>query len=106
MSILSPFHFRPAQECQKIFKATLPMDHEQAKAKVFCYLPFWGTIMIFTFNEPLDFRNYSKPHQPHIYDRLLPKQGWHRLEKYLNIQDFLEKSLKIKFALRSTGKAL
>ena len=29
-------------------------------------------------------------------------QGWHRLEKYLNIQDCLEKSLKIKFALKST----
>ena len=27
------------------------------------------------------------------------KQGSHRLEKYLNIQDCLEKSLKIKFAL-------
>ena len=32
------------------------------------------------------------------------KQGSHRLEKYLNIQDCLEKSLKIKFALKSTGK--
>ena len=31
-------------------------------------------------------------------------QGSHRLEKYLNIQDCLEKSLKIKFALKSTGK--
>ena len=30
------------------------------------------------------------------------KQGWHRLEKYLNIQDCHEKSLKIKFALKST----
>ena len=29
-------------------------------------------------------------------------QGSHRLEKYLNIQDCLEKSLKIKLALRST----
>ena len=29
-------------------------------------------------------------------------QGLHRLEKYLNIQDYLEKSLKIKFALKST----
>ena len=29
-------------------------------------------------------------------------QGLHRLEKYLNIQDCLEKSLKIKFALKST----
>ena len=28
-------------------------------------------------------------------------QGSHRLEKYLNIQDCLEKSLKIKFALKS-----
>ena len=29
-------------------------------------------------------------------------QGSHRLEKSLNIQEFLEKSLKIKFALKST----
>ena len=29
-------------------------------------------------------------------------QGSHRLEKYLNILDCLEKSLKIKFALKST----
>ena len=29
-------------------------------------------------------------------------QGSHRLEKYLNKQDCLEKSLKIKFALKST----
>ena len=29
-------------------------------------------------------------------------QGSHRLEKYLNIQDCLEKSLKIEFALKST----
>ena len=29
-------------------------------------------------------------------------QGSHRLEKYLNIQKCLEKSLKIKFALKST----
>ena len=29
-------------------------------------------------------------------------QGMYRLENYLNIQDCLEKSLKIKFALKST----
>ena len=29
-------------------------------------------------------------------------QGSHRLEQYLNIQDCIEKSLKIKFALKST----
>ena len=33
-------------------------------------------------------------------------QGSYRLEKYLNIQDYLEKSLKIKFALKSVGKIL
>ena len=38
--------------------------------------------------------------------QLTLKQGSHRLEKVLNIQDCLEKSLKIKFALKSTGKTL
>ena len=33
-------------------------------------------------------------------------QGLLRLEKYLNIQDYLEKSLKIKFALKSTRNIL
>ena len=33
-------------------------------------------------------------------------QGSHRLEKYLNLKGFLEKSLKIKSALKSTGKSL
>ena len=33
-------------------------------------------------------------------------QGLHRFEKYLNIQDCLEKSLKINFALKSTLKTL
>ena len=33
-------------------------------------------------------------------------QGSHRLEKYLNLEGFLGKSLKIKFALKSTGKSL
>ena len=32
-------------------------------------------------------------------------QGSHRLEKYLNLEGFLEKSLKIKSALKSTGKS-
>ena len=35
---------------------------------------------------------------------LMLMQGSHRLEKYMNIQDCLEKSLKIKFAWKSTGK--
>ena len=34
------------------------------------------------------------------------EQGSHRLEKYLNLQDCLEKSLKIKFVLKSSLKAL
>ena len=33
-------------------------------------------------------------------------QGLHRLEKYLNLEGFLEKSLKIKSALKSTEKSL
>ena len=33
-------------------------------------------------------------------------QGSHRCEKYLNLEGFLEKSLKIKSALKSTGKSL
>ena len=34
------------------------------------------------------------------------KQGLYRLKKYLNLEGFLEKSLKIKSALKSTGKSL
>ena len=34
------------------------------------------------------------------------KQGSHRLEMNLDLEGFLEKSLKIKFALKSTGKSL
>ena len=30
-------------------------------------------------------------------------QGSHRLEKYLNMKGFLEKTLKMKHALKSTG---
>ena len=35
-----------------------------------------------------------------------PNQGSHRLEKYLNLEGFLEMSLKIEYALKSTGKSL
>ena len=37
------------------------------------------------------------------------RQRWynsHRLEKFLNLEGYLEKSLKIKYALKSTGKSL
>ena len=33
-------------------------------------------------------------------------QGSHKLEKYLNLEGFHEKTLKIKSALKSTGKPL
>ena len=33
------------------------------------------------------------------------EQGSHRLEKYLNLEGFLEKPLKNKSALKSTGKS-
>ena len=32
--------------------------------------------------------------------------GLYRLEKYLNLESFLEKPLKIKYAMKSTGKSL
>ena len=48
---------------------------------------------------------YSKP-VPSAYLHLNLVKGLHRLEKYLNIQDCLEKSLQIKFALKSTLKTL
>ena len=37
---------------------------------------------------------------------ILRPQGSHRLEKYLNFEGFLEKSLKVKYTLKSTGKSL
>ena len=37
---------------------------------------------------------------------VLQEKNLHRLEKYLNLEGFLEKSLKIKSALKSTGKSL
>ena len=33
-------------------------------------------------------------------------QGSHMLEKYLNMKGFLEKSLKMKYAKKSTGESL
>ena len=33
-------------------------------------------------------------------------QEWHRLEKYFNVEGFLEKTLKINSAFKSTGKSL
>ena len=40
------------------------------------------------------------------WPRIEKTQGSHRLEKYLNLESFLEKSLKIKSALKSTRKSL
>ena len=37
---------------------------------------------------------------------LIAYSGAHRIEKYLNLEGFLEKSLKNKPALKSTGKSL
>ena len=48
-----------------------------------------------------NFLNYHLQCRP-LITLCLQTQGSHRLEKYLNIQDCLEKSLKIKFALKST----
>ena len=39
-------------------------------------------------------------------NKTMLNQGLHRLEKYLNLEGFLEKPLKIKSALKSTEKSL
>ena len=57
---------------------------------------FFSHFLIFFFQNKL-FRK--------ILSEIL-SQGSHRLEKYLNLEGFLEKSLKIKYALKSTGKSL
>ena len=41
-----------------------------------------------------------------LYKMFSAGQGSHRLEKYLNLEGFLEKSLKIISALKNTGKSL
>ena len=73
------------------------------------------TNKLFTFNWHLliTFENSLDPDQarqnvgPDLDLNCLPlMQGLHRLEKYLNLEGFLEKSLKIKSALKSTGKSL
>ena len=43
---------------------------------------------------------------PHVKIKLNAYQCSHRPEKYLNLEGFLEKSLKFKSALKSTGKSL
>ena len=62
-------------------------------------ISFW--IAIKTWNSFPSSHDYC-----HLLSYLLRKQGSHRLEKYLNLDAFLEKSLKIKSALKSTGKSL
>ena len=42
-------------------------------------------------------------HKHNILVRI--EKGSHKLEKYLNLKDFLEKSLKIKSPLKSSGKS-
>ena len=41
-----------------------------------------------------------------VHLRISNHSGSHRLEKYLNLEGFLEKSLKIKSSWKSTGKSL
>ena len=43
---------------------------------------------------------------PFFFSLSLSLQGSHMLEKYLNLEGFLEKFMKVKSALKSTGKSL
>ena len=52
--------------------------------------------------------NFTTEAVKQIFPKLVwdVKQGLHRLEKYLNLEGFIEKSLKIKYAMKSsTGKS-
>ena len=59
----------------------------------------WTSLPSFLNRSACTFRKFT--HFP-----LKASQGLHRLKKYLNLEDFLQKSLKIKSALKSTGKSL
>ena len=110
-----------------MFRVTLPYLNLQVKPLMFSgflekkynfmHLPFkmhktiffWKKICVPTL--PKIFRPYYLKHTYFLFGLTQVhgsytngNQGSHRLEKYLNIQDCLEKSLKIKFALKSTGK--
>ena len=61
--------------------------------------------------DPLHFKSIKWHYPVNIYAMkqthvILIFQGSHRLEKYLNLEGFLEKFLKINSALKSTGKSL
>ena len=51
------------------------------------------------------FRLYLTVGLDQVQRYLLLIQGSHRLEMYFYLEGFLEKSLKIKYALKSTGKS-
>ena len=70
----------PVGSCKPIFLNTWPSRD--------CYLAFGMNL-----------------HLPY-HKCLSSEQCPHRLEKYLNIEGFLEKSLKTKSALKSTGESL
>ena len=57
---------------------------------------FFGVFLIWHFSLA---PNSAKMKSPPIIS-----QGSHRLEKYLNLEGFLEKSLKINYASKSTKK--
>ena len=61
-----------------------------------------GHIYIYLLKTPSSILSYNMEN----FNILATSEGLHRLEKYLNMQDCLEKSLKIKFALKSIGKIL
>ena len=61
----------------------------------------WGTTKQQQFSLGDSIPELSYQHQSKVQ-----MQGWHLLEKYLNIQDCIENSLKIKFALKVLVKRL
>ena len=85
---------------------------EKRKRKVFkiqntiCFHPCLSVIVLHRSKSTDCTRTYYICCRCNRRPKVRFEQGWHRLEKYLNLEGFLEKSLKIKYDLKSTRKSL
>ena len=72
---------------------------DEGQVPIFRYFEAWAQLKV-------SLNRLQKPGSNLGVNGLSTTQGSHRLEKYLNLEGFLEKSLKNKPALKNTGKSL